>query len=121
MLFVYILFGFFLGLNVLFYSYLKINKTNFLFIPPIIVFLLAILCTGYGLLSTDNGWEGMTYGIIGFGIVLSSIIGVALVPVLYKYNTNSLDKKIKRYTMIILGVCFILCFIFVWFPGLISF
>ncbi|WP_017473301.1 hypothetical protein [Amphibacillus jilinensis] len=60
---------------------------------PLFVFSLAILCTGYGLLSTDNGWEGMTYGIIGFGIVLSSIIGVALIPVLYNIR---LIHSIKR-------------------------
>ncbi|UOQ84323.1 hypothetical protein [Gracilibacillus salinarum] len=63
----------------------------------------------------------MTYGIIGFGIVLASIIGVVLIPVLYKYNIDSLDKKIKRYTMIILGLCFIVCFILLWFPELINY
>ncbi|SHM91504.1 hypothetical protein SAMN05216179_1260 [Gracilibacillus kekensis] len=121
MLFIYILFGFFLGLNILFYSYVKINISKFLFIPPIIVFLLAILFTGYGLWFTSNGWEGMTYGIISFGILLSSIIGTAFIPILFRYDIDSLDKRIKRYTMIVLGSCFIICFIFVWFPELIYF
>ncbi|UOQ85550.1 YesK family protein [Gracilibacillus salinarum] len=116
MLFVYILFGLFLGLNVFYYSYIKINKTKFLFIPPIVVFLLAIACTVYGLMSTDNGWDGMTYGIIGFGVLFSSIVGTALLPFLYSYTIHSLSKNVKRYTMLILGLGFMACLMLILFP-----
>lgn len=116
MLFIYILFGFFLGLNIFFYSYLKIHKTKFLAIPPIFVFLLAIICTGYGLLAVDDGWEGMTYGIISFGMLISTIIGAAIIPILYRQPIHSLNKKVKRCMMIILGASLMLCMIILIFP-----
>src|SRR5699024_11243372 len=103
MFFVYILFGLLLGLNIVYHSFKKIRKTTLFFIPPVIVFLLAVACTAYGLTMT-NGWDGMTFGIIGFVILLSAMVGTVLIPILLRYDIRRLSKNIERSITVVIAL-----------------
>lgn len=99
--------GILAGMNIFFFSFVLLKKTKWLFLVPIITFLTSILSTAYGLFIV-RGWDGMAFGIFGFGIILIAIIGTALLPFI-RSKTNKVNLiKMEKISLIMLPLLLII-------------
>jgi YesK-like protein len=66
--------GLFWGILLFIFTYTLSKAYGKQFIPMIVNLLAAVLVTAYGLFVI-GGFEGMAYGFLGFGFLITAIIG----------------------------------------------
>jgi hypothetical protein len=66
--------GLFWGVLLFIFTYTISKKIGAYYIPPLVNFFAVILITAYGLFIV-GGFEGMAYGFLGVGFLITAIIG----------------------------------------------
>ncbi|MDL4839850.1 hypothetical protein [Aquibacillus rhizosphaerae] len=100
MIFVYILIGLLIGLNIYFFTYLASKNSKHVYLAPLFTFLSIVLFMAYGMLIV-GGWAGMTYLFISFGILIIAIIGTVLLPIISRKSIKNRLSKLEKINVVI--------------------
>ena len=106
-MFFIILTGVLLGLIIFTFTFIAAKKNGKYYLAPIIIFLMSIAITAYGLFFV-GGFEGMAYGFLAIGFLIISIIGTLLLPWIIR---NKSSQPLKTRDKISLGSLPILFFL----------
>lgn len=88
--------GFIIGACIFLFTLIASKKTGKFYSAPIVTFLIAVLIVLYGLFKV-GGFEGMSFGILGAGILTAAVVGTLLLPFMKgikKSEFNKVDKSI---------------------------
>jgi hypothetical protein len=105
-MFALILIGVFWGLLLFTFTYTLSKKFAVYFIPPLINFLAAFIVTAYGFVYIQR-FEGMAYGFLGLGFLITAILGtISLRCLAGRGERKSLVKR-DKFTLIAMPIIFI--------------
>lgn len=106
MAYLIVLVGLILGLIVFTFTFIISRRNGRYYLAPLITFLFFGIIVAYSLIIV-GGFEGMGYFLVAIGVLLSSIIGTLLLPLLIKKNMNKKYKKHDNIILLILPVLFL--------------
>ncbi|MCA0971419.1 hypothetical protein LCM20_12510 [Halobacillus litoralis] len=98
-----ILFGMFVGVILFVFTLIAVKKVKKLYLAPLVPFLAAVLVTAYGLFKV-GGFEGMAYGFLGAGMFIVGVIGIPVVPLVWKKMNNKSWSRIDGTLLIALPI-----------------
>lgn len=107
MFFVPIIYGFVLGIILFSFIFITTKRNGNYYLAPVITFLTAIALTFISLIFI-GGFEGMGYGLLAGGILLSSVVGTMILPVMIKKTEKSELTKKDQTLLIVLPIIFML-------------
>ncbi len=105
-MFAIIFIGVFWGLLLFAFTYTVSKKIGAYFIPPLINFLAAFLITSYGFVYIQR-FEGMAYGFIGLGFLITAILGTISLRFLAGKGEKKSIVKRDKLTLIAIPIIFI--------------
>lgn len=98
--------GFIFGLIVYIFMYIISKRSGKYYLAPFINFFGAILVTMYGIFVV-RGFEGMAYGLLGFGMLITAIIGTLLLPMMVrKVEVRKEFSKKDKVSLFLLPLLF---------------
>jgi YesK-like protein len=98
--------GLFWGTLLFVFTYTVSKKFGAYFIPPLVNFFAAFLITAYGLVLVGR-FEGMAYGFMGVGILISAIIGTISMKFLGAKGEQKRLVRRDKITLIVIPVIFV--------------
>lgn len=107
MFFVPIIYGFVLGSILFAFIFITTKRNGNYYLAPAITFLVAIVLTFISLIFI-GGFEGMGYGLVAVGILLSSAVGTIILPFITKRMEKSPLTKKDQSLRIVLTIIFFL-------------
>ncbi|MGF2616417.1 hypothetical protein FZC84_01350 [Rossellomorea vietnamensis] len=97
--------GLFWGTLLFVFSYILSKKYGKYFVPPLVNFFAAFLITAYGF-NFVRSFEGMAYGFLGLGFLITAIIGTILLKFIVGKAEQKHSMKRDRILLISLPLVF---------------
>lgn len=113
MFFLPILLGLILGLIVFMFTYIVSKRSGKYHLAPLVTFLATGLLLMYGLFIV-GGFEGMAYGLVSLGTLITAIIGTLVLPSKLRKGTDKTDfTKKDKVSLVLLPLLLI---VLIWLP-----